>query len=115
MRRFILLSLFALPLFAAEEPPPVLEAIPEVPESPASVESGEEMEPDITIIRKAKKTIQEYRRGGKLYMVKVIPDIGPPYYFIDTNGDGKMDVRRTDLDRDSNINMWKLLEWDWLR
>jgi hypothetical protein len=42
----------------------------------------------------------------------VIPDIGPPYYFIDTNGDGKMDVRRTDLDRDSNINVWKLLEWD---
>jgi hypothetical protein len=112
MRSFILLSLFALPLLAAEERPPVLEAIPEVPESPGSVESGEEMEPDITIIRKAKKTIQEYRRGGKLYMVKVIPDIGPPYYFMDINGDGKMDVRRSELDRDSNINMWKLLEWD---
>ncbi|WP_394752057.1 DUF2782 domain-containing protein [Crenothrix sp.] len=112
MRRFILLSLFALPLLAAEVQPPVLEAVPDVPESPGSVESGEEMEPDITIIRKAKKTIQEYRRGGKLYMVKVTPDIGPPYYFMDTNGDGKMDVRRSELDRDSNINMWKLLEWD---
>jgi Protein of unknown function (DUF2782) len=113
MRRFILLSLFAFPLFAAEEQPPVLEAVPEeAPESPAAVESGEEMEADITIIRKAKKTIQEYRRGGKLYLIKIIPDIGPPYYFIDTNGDGKMDVRRSELDRDSDINTWKLLEWD---
>jgi hypothetical protein len=111
MYRFILLYLLAFPLLAAEKPP-ALEAVPDAPESPAVVESGEEMEPDITITRKAKKTIQEYRRGGKLYMIKVIPDIGPPYYFLDTNGDGKMDVRRTDLDRDSNINMWKLLEWD---
>ncbi|SJM92308.1 DUF2782 domain-containing protein [Crenothrix polyspora] len=112
MYRFILLSLLAFPVFADEEQPPVLEAVPEeAPESPAVVESGEEMEPDITIVRKAKKTIQEYRRGGKLYMIKVIPDIGPPYYFMDTNGDGKMDVRRSELDRDSNINMWKLLEW----
>ncbi len=112
MRRFILLSLFAFPLFAAKQQAPALESAPEAPEPPAVVESGEEMEPDITITRKAKKTIQEYRRGGKLYMIKVIPDVGPPYYFIDTNGDGKMDVRRSDLDRDSNINMWKLLEWD---
>jgi hypothetical protein len=112
MYRFILLSLFAFPLFAAEQSLPELEALPEAPELPAVVESGEEMEPDITITRKAKKTIQEYRRGGRLYMIKVIPDIGPPYYFLDTNGDGRMDVRRSDLDRDSNINMWKLFEWD---
>ena len=112
MRRLILLSLFALPLLAAEQQPPGLEVLPEAPEPPAAVESGEEMEPDITIIRKAKKTIQEYRKGGKLYMIKVIPDIGPPYYFLDTNGDGKMDVRRSELGRDSDINMWKLLEWE---
>jgi len=40
------------------------------------------MEPDITIIRKGKKTIQEYRRGGRLYMIKIVPDIGPPYYLL---------------------------------
>jgi Protein of unknown function (DUF2782) len=111
MRRLIVLSLFALPLLAAEKPQK-LEALPDVPAPPGTVESGEEMEPDITIVRKGKKTIQEFRRGGRLYMVKVIPDIGPPYYFLDTNGDGKLDVRRSELDRDSNINMWKLLEWE---
>ena len=111
MRRFILLSFLAFPAFAVDEQPPKLEAVPEAPEPPLPVQSGETMEPDITIIRKGKKTIQEFRRGGRLYMIKVIPDIGPPYYFIDNDGDGKMDVRRDDLDKGSNINMWKILEW----
>lgn len=112
MRRLILLSLLAFPVFAVDDKPPRVEEVPDVPEPPLPVESGETLEPDITIIRKGKDTIQEYRRGGKLYMIKVIPDIGPPYYFIDTNGDGNMDVRGNDLDRGSRINMWKILEWD---
>ena len=111
MRRFILLSFLAFPAFAVDEQPPKLEAVPEAPEPPMPVQSGETLEPDITIIRKGKSTIQEYRRGGRLYMIKVVPDIGPPYYFIDNDGDGKMDVRRDDLDKGSNINMWKILEW----
>lgn len=112
MRRFILLSLLAFPAFAVDEQPPRLNAVPEAPEPPLPVQSGETMEPDITIIRKGKKTIQEFRRGGRLYMIKVVPDIGPPYYFIDNDGDGKMDVRRDDLDKGSNINMWKIFEWN---
>jgi hypothetical protein len=111
MRRFILLSFLAFPAFAVNEQPPRLEAVPEAPEPPLPVQSGETLEPDITIIRKGKKTIQEFRRGGRLFMIKVIPDIGPPYYFLDNDGDGKMDVRRDDLDKGSNINMWKILEW----
>ncbi len=114
MRRFILLSLLAFPVYAADavdEQPPTLEAVPDVPEPPLPVQNGETMEPDITIIRKGKDTIQEYRRGGRLYMVKVTPAVGPPYYFLDTNGDGKMDVRRSDLDRGLDVQMWNLLEW----
>ena len=111
MRRFILMSFLAFPAFAVDEQPPRLEAVPEVPELPLPVQSGETLEPDITIIRKGKKTIQEYRSGGRLYMIKVIPDIGPPYYFLDSNGDGTMDVRRDDLNKGSSVNMWKILEW----
>lgn len=111
MRRFILLSFLAFPVFAADEPQPDLESLPEVPVPPVPVQSGETLEPDITIIRREKKTIQEYRRGGRLYMIKVVPDIGPPYYFLDTNGDGRLDVRSSDLDQGSHVNMWKLWEW----
>jgi hypothetical protein len=111
MRRFILLSVIAFPGFSIDQQPPRLEAVPEAPEPPLPVQSGEKLEPDITIIRKDKKTIQEYRSGGRLYMIKVIPDVGPPYYFIDNDGDGKMDVLRNEADKGSNINMWKILEW----
>lgn len=114
MRRLILLSLFALPFSvhaADDEAPPRLEQVPEVPEPPMPVKSGETMEPDITIVRKGKKTIQEYRRNGRLYMVKVVPDIGPAYYLRDTDGDGKMDVRSNELDRGAEVNMWNILEW----
>ncbi len=113
MRYLILLSIMlAFPVFAADDKPPQLEPLPEAPDPIPPAKSGEVLEPDITIIRKEKKTIQEYRRGGKLFMIKVIPDIGPPYYFLDRDGDGKMDVRRDDLDRgESNINMWKIFEW----
>ena len=114
MFRLVLFSLtLILPLAAWSEPvsdePP---AIPEPPELPPRIQSGEEMEPDITIIRKGKDTIQEYRRGGQLYMIKVQPQVGPPYYLLDVNGDGTMDVKKTDFDRNTNINLWTLFEWD---
>ncbi len=115
MRRFLLLGLLLFGSFAqADEPaePKDLSPVPEPPQMPKKVQDNEPMEPDITIIRKEKKIIHEYRRAGKLYMVKVIPDVGPPYYFIDTNGDGKMDVRRSDLDRTIDVQQWQLLEWD---
>ena len=114
MRRFFSLLLLLVPAicFADDPPPADLDPVPEPPQMPKKVRDNEPMEPDITIIRKEKKTIQEFRKNGKLYMVKIIPDVGPPYYLIDTNGDGKMDVRRSDLDRNLEINQWKILEWD---
>lgn len=100
------------PTVAIEKPEPPLKAVPEQPDLPLPVQSGETLQPDITIIRGNKKMIQEYRHNGEIYMVKVIPDVGPPYYLIDTNGDGKLDVRGSDLDKGLQINLWKLLEWN---
>lgn len=111
--RYLLSLLLLLPALSfAEEDQAEIAAEPEPPELPAIVVNGEEMEADITITREGKKTIQEFRRNGELYMVKIIPDIGPAYYLIDTDGDGNMDVRGSDLDKGININQWKLLEWD---
>ena len=116
MLRLFLLSLLALPVFASEQQTPSpnleeLENLPEAPQPPMPVQSGENMEPDITIVRRGDKAVQEYRRAGKLYMIKVVPDIGPPYYFIDNNGDGRLDVRSNELDQSGRFNLWKLFEW----
>lgn len=112
MRWLFTLALIVISNISMAEKPQELSPVPEPPELPMPVKSGETLEPDITIIRKGKKTIQEFRKNGVLYMVKIIPAVGPAYYLIDTDGDGNMDVRGSDLDEGTNINQWKLFQWD---
>lgn len=111
MRLLLTLSLILITNISTAEQRQDLTPAPEPPELPMPVQSGETLEPDITIIRKGKKTIQEFRKNGELYMVKIIPVAGPAYYLIDTDGDGNMDVRGNDLDKGMKINQWKLFEW----
>lgn len=35
-------------------------------------------------------TVEEYRSGGRIYMVRIIPKHGVPQTFMDTRGDGKL-------------------------
>lgn len=111
MHRTLLLIWLLAPgiLYAIDDRAP--ELIPDPPDLPPPVESGETLEPDITIIRRGKKTIQEYRINGDLYMVKIIPDVGPPYYLLDTDGDGNMDVRRSDLEDGIQVPQWVIFSW----
>ena len=112
MRWILALSLIIISFISIAEQNQNLAPVPEPPELPMPVQSGETLEPDITIIRKGEKTIQEFRKNGQLYMIKVIPVVGPAYYFIDTDGDGNMDVRGSDLDKGTKINQWRIFEWD---
>ena len=75
-----------LPEWQALPPPPLLE--------PHALDS--ELEPQVTISKKGDLLIEEYRAGGKLYLVKVTPKIGPPYYLLDETGDGDF-IRRDGL------------------
>jgi hypothetical protein len=112
MRLFITVSLILFPLTSlAELPPPEVSDAPEAPELPMPVESGETLEPDITIIRRGKKTIHEYRMNGKIYKVKIVPDIGPAYYMVDPDGDGNMEVRQSDLEKGIKVHQWEIYSW----
>lgn len=52
-------------------------------------------------------TVEEYRVGSQLRMVKVTPANGAPYYIYDRNGDGRMDS-----DKDGTAPVyWKLYSW----
>ncbi len=111
MRRFIVpILLVACSVFADDQVP--LENVPDAPQPPLPVQSGETLEPDITIVRRGNDIMHEYRVGGRLYMIKVVPDIGPSYYFLDSNGDGTLDSRRSDMSQDGHVNLWKIFEWD---
>ncbi len=84
----------------------------EVPNMPLPIVDDEVMEEDITIVRKGDKVIHEYRVNGQLYKIKVIPDIGPAYYFIDPDGDGRMEeVSASDLEKGLKINQWPIAKW----
>ena len=111
MRQILALSLIFFSSISIAEQYQNLAPIPEPPELPMPVQSGETLEPDITIIRKGENTIQEYRKNGELYMIKIIPVVGPAYYLTDGNGDGNMDVRGSDMDKGTQINRWRLFEW----
>jgi hypothetical protein len=82
----------------------------EAPEPPPQLQSGEALEPEVTIRRTPRETVYEYRVNGQLYLVRVQPRVGPPYHFVDTNGDGELDYRPGEPVR-NNINQWILLRW----
>jgi hypothetical protein len=68
-------------------------------------------EADITLIERPDGVIREYRIGGRLFMVEVIPRWGRPYYLIDTTGDGRLDTRRHGLGPDFIPPQWILFQW----
>ena len=93
--------------------PPGLQLIDSVP-SPASVRSGEVIDPDILIAPGRKAQVEAYRVGGRIVAVKITPTDrnAAPYYLIDTDGDGRLDSRRFELESHLLVNAWELLTWE---
>ena len=78
---------------------------------PNSSTDSDALEPQITIIQRGSDTIEEYRHNNQLYMIKITPVKGYPYYLVDTDGDGSLDTRRNDLDPAVLTPQWPLLRW----
>ena len=84
-----LLSVLLMPYAALAATPANAEPLEEVP-PPPKVLDGEvlEGEPQITIRKKGKETIEEYRINGEMYMMKVTPEHGVPYYLHKEDQEG---------------------------
>ncbi len=94
-----------------EKPPPIPPVDAEDVPIPPKVQD-EQIEPTVTIREEEERVIEEYRMNGRVYMVKVTPKGGIPYYYIDTDGDGQLEL---DLDQRA-LNPaqpvhWKIKEW----
>lgn len=76
----VLLTL-ALTIFevSAGAIPNNLQPLEDIP-PPAIGPEGDVDEPEITIIKKGNDTVEEYRIGGELYMIKITPAHGKPYF-----------------------------------
>lgn len=85
----LLLSCLAGTAYAGDAPPaPDWKPLPPPPALDPSAQDSD-LEPQVTITKKTDMVIEEYRMGGKLYMIKVTPKIGKPYFMIDERGDGQ--------------------------
>ncbi len=103
MRHGLLLAGLALALpLHAQQGGQALDA----PPPPPPVQSGEVLEADVTIIRKEDATHHEYRVNGKLYMIRVEPDVGPHYYLVDRDGDGELESRHQRLGDELLVPQW---------
>ena len=75
--------------------PPVLQPVPEPPPPPPGYELDPALEPQVTILKRGTDTVEEYRIGGKLYMIKVTPAHGRPYYLVDNRATAPSRARTT--------------------
>ncbi len=102
---FILLSGIALSASAADQDHRNLEPLTPPPLFSAEPSGSPEDEAEITIIKQTELTVEEFRSGGRLYMIKVTPKVGPSYYLVDDKGDGKFS-RQEGLDSGVRPPQW---------
>ena len=89
----------------------VLSPEPLVPPPMISEDEANAITPEVTIIRKKEQVIEEYRLNGQVYMIKITPSKGYPYYLMDSNGDGSLDSKRNELDPGLMIPKWVIFRW----
>lgn len=114
--RFLLLTIlmFApLALHAADVPQKSATPVPAPPPmrdgDTTAVEPPEgAIEPEVTITTKGTEIHEEYRANGQLYMVKVIPAKGKPYYLI---YDERGRTRRSDHEPSTIVPQWVIKRW----
>lgn len=90
---------------AAQEQPKNLEPLPEPPPPPPGLEQDQGPQPEVRIIKRGEQTIEEYSVNGRVYMIKVTPKYGPPFYLVDRRGDGIF-TRQDSLDSGVRPPMW---------
>lgn len=90
LSRLLLALLFGATVMpAVAQPRPAdLQPIPEPPPPPPGMIDDAALEPQVTIRKKGEDKVEEYRINGQLYMIKVTPPHGTPYYLVDPKGNG---------------------------
>ena len=116
MRYIVILALsylFSYSASAQDNLPPNLEPVPDgsptaSDQPPTQKKSGT---PQVAIISRLDGTYEEHRINGQLYMIRVLPKKGPPYFLIDSDGDGTLESRYNSKDERVLIPGWVVLDW----
>lgn len=104
----VLALLGGVAVLTAQAADPKLQELPEPPPMsptpPAAEAPADNAEPEITITTQGAERHEEYRVRGQLYMIKVTPAHGKPYYLIDNEGRGQFS--RSDFAPSIKVPMW---------
>jgi hypothetical protein len=122
VRQIIVALLLSFALSAAAQTkstqPKDLRPLPEIPEppelalpSPGAGEEDSSLEPQVTITKRGEDKVEEYRLNGRIYMIKITPRIGMPYYLIDNAGDGTFAPGTGGLDQGIRPPMWVIRQF----
>ncbi len=106
MRLLSLLSLLCLSLGVNAAQPEHVAQTDNQTAPQTNVEEESVDEPQVKIQTEEMK-VQEYRVNGKLYMIKITPKHGAPYYLVDDRGDGKF-ARQEGLDSGLRVPRWTI-------
>jgi hypothetical protein len=83
----------------------------DAPDEQKAIEDEESSSGQVIIKGDKKEVISEFRINGQLYMIRITPKKGLPYYLVDSDGDGNLETRWNDLAPDLLIPSWVLLKW----
>ena len=70
-----------------------------------------DLAPEVEVHDYSNRHVEEYRVNGRLYMIKITPVTGAPYYLLDEDGTGRMEYRRDAAGRDIRVPQWTLFSW----
>lgn len=107
MRLTFLFLLLAAPL-TVQAAPVQLEPLPSI--APPGMVSDPTLAPQITIAQRGEDRIEEFRVRGKLYMIKVTPPHGTPYFLLDLIGNGQFQ-RMNEITPNLMVPLWVLFSF----
>ena len=67
--------------------------------------------PSVTLEEHDNRVVEEYRVNNNLYMIKITPTFGAPYYLVDEDGSGDMAMNRGSDGIEQNVPQWTLFSW----
>lgn len=83
---------------------------PKDPPLPDKALPPDEPPPTVSIRNVRGAVIEEYRQGGRVYMIRVVPERGIAYTYLDTDGNGRLEYEGED--GPVRPVYYTLYEWD---
>ncbi len=70
-----------------------------------------DIQPSVTLKEFDNRTVEEYRINNNVYMIRITPSVGAPYYLVDQDGSGDMSWSRGPPGPNLQVPQWTLFRW----